>query len=240
MVFGHAALSAFGGDTGYIMNQVYGQQNTGTTDDDYNTLSFVFWLLMQKVQTNTLVKVLSCTNDGGLAPVGRVTVQPCVNQMTGNRQGVPHGEIFNCLYSRITGGKNAIIMDPEEGDLGMMAFCSRDISNVVANAGPANPGSFRMFDWADGVFTMNVPLGVTPTQYVRFSDTDGIEIISPTKISIQAPVVNIGTADSATVDIGTNTTIDGKPFLPHTHEGNPPGSYVAGSTPVTGNSGPVT
>lgn len=220
------------------MTQVFGQQDTSTTSDDYNTLSFVFWLLMQKVQTATIVEVVSCTNDGGLSPVGRVTVQPCVNQMTGNRQAVAHGQIFNCLYSRVSGGANAIIMDPKAGDLGLMTFCSRDISAVVANEGPANPGSFRMFDWADGVFTMNVPLGQTPTQTIRFSDTDGIVITSPTKITLDAPTIDIGL--SGTVNIGDgNTNIDGKPFLTHKHQGNPPGTYVAGSTPVTGTSGPV-
>lgn len=176
------------------MTQVFGQQDTSTTTDDYNTLAFVFWLLMQNVQTATIVKVISCTNDGALSPVGRVTVQPCVNQMTGNRQAVAHGQIYNCLYSRMTGGDNAIIMDPKAGDLGLMVFCSRDISGVVANEGPANPGSFRKFDWADGVFTMNVPLGKTPTQYVRFSDTDGIEVVSPVKIRLQAPTVEIDAA----------------------------------------------
>ena len=239
MVFRHAVVSTFNGDTSAIMtDQVFGQQGTATTDDDYNTLSFVFWLLMQKVQTATIVEVISCTNNGGLSPVGRVTVQPCVNQMTGNRQAVPHGQIFNCLYSRVSGGSNAIIMDPKAGDKGLMTFCSRDISGVAANQGPSNPGSFRMFDWADGVFTMNVPLGQTPTQYVRFSDTDGIEIVSPTKITMKAPEIDIGL--TGTVNIGDgNTTIDGKPFLAHEHEGNPPGTYVAGSTPVTGTSGPV-
>lgn len=221
-----------------MTDQVYGQQSITTTDNDYNTLSFVFWMLMQKVQTSTLVKVISCTNQGGLSPVGRVTVQPCVNQMTGVRQAVPHGQIFNCLYSRISGGRNAVIMDPEVGDLGLMVFCSRDITNVIANVGPANPGSFRMFDWADGVFTMNVPVGITPNQYIRFSDTDGIVMSSPTKITLTAPEVDIGL--TGTVKIGDgNTTIDNKVFLNHEHSGNPPGTYVAGSTPVTGNSGPV-
>ena len=219
-------------------SQVFGQQGTATTDDDFNTLDFVFWLLMQKVQTNTIVKVISCTNSGGVSPVGRVTVQPCVNQMTGARQGIAHDQIFNCLYSRVSGGSNAVIMDPSPGDLGLMSFCSRDISGVVANQGPANAGSFRMFDWADGIFTMNVPLGITPEQYVRFS-SDGIEVVSPTKVTLTAPEIDIGL--TGTVNIGNgNTTIDGKPFLPHTHEGNPPGTYVVGSTPVTGNSGPVT
>jgi hypothetical protein len=207
------------------MSQVYGQQDTGTTADDYNTLAFVFWSLMANVQTATIVKVISCTNDGGLSPVGRVTVQPCVNQMTGNRQAVPHGEIFNCLYSRMSGGDSALIMDPKEGDLGLMVFCSRDLTQVIANQGPANPGSFRKFDWPDGVFTMNVPLGKTPTQYVRFSDTDGIEVVSPVKVKLSAPVIDIEATTSITInspsnDIkGNGTKIDGKTFLPHEHSG---------------------
>lgn len=207
------------------MSQVYGQQDTGTTADDYNTLAFVFWSLMANVQTATIVKVISCTNDGGLSPVGRVTVQPCVNQMTGNRQAVPHGEIFNCLYSRMSGGDSALIMDPAEGDLGLMVFCSRDLSQVIANQGPANPGSFRKFDWPDGVFTMNVPLGKTPTQYVRFSDTDGIEVVSPVKVKLSAPVIDIEATTSITINSPSNdikgggTQIDGKPFLPHEHNG---------------------
>lgn len=215
------------------MNGVYGQQGISTTNDDYNTLSFVFWMLMQKVQTATMVKVVSCTNDGGLSPVGRVTVQPLVNQMTGNRQAVPHGQLFNCLYSRMTGGDNAVIMDPEPEDIGLMVFCSRDISGVVANEGQANPGSFRMFDWADGIYTAPVPLGKTPTQFVRFS-SGGIEIVSPTKIKLSAPVIDIEASTSVTMNSPANTiegggtSIDGKPFLPHTHP-----------DPQGGNTGPV-
>jgi hypothetical protein len=218
-----------------MTSQVYGQQGVATTDDDFNTLSFVFWLLMQKVQTATLVRVVSCTNNGGLSPVGRVTVQPCVNQITGNRVGVPHDQIFNCLYSRLSGGSNAIIMDPKAGDLGLMVFCSRDISNVVANEGPANPGSLRMFDWADGVFTMNVPLGITPTQSIRFSDTDGIVITSPTKITLTAPEIDIGL--TGTVNIGDgHTTVDSRVFLQHTHS---PGTYNVSGSPVVDDSGQV-
>jgi hypothetical protein len=136
--------------------------------------------------------------------------------MTGNRQAVAHGQIFNCLYSRISGGDNAIIMDPKKGDLGLMVFASRDLTGVIANEGPANPGSFRMFDWADGIFTMNVPLGQTPTQYIRFSDTDGIEAVSPVKIRLQAPTVEIDAAtlfkvSTGEVDIESSgsVTIDG-------------------------------
>ena len=190
------------------MTQVYGQQDTTTTVDDFNTLAFVHELLTQKMQTATVVKVLSCTNDGGLTPVGRVTVQPVVNQMTGNRLSVAHGPIYNALYSRISGGESAFILDPNEGDFGLMVFCSRDISNVVANEGQAAPpGSFRMFDWADGVYVAGIPLGITPTQYVQMlSGGGGINIVSPTAIELEAPQVTLQ-APVVAINASTSVTI---------------------------------
>lgn len=181
------------------MTEVFGNQDVSTTDNDFNVMSFVFWMLMSKVQTCTLVKVVSCTNDGGVSPIGRVTVQPLVNQMTGNRQPVAHGEIYNALYQRVSGGTNAVIMDPQAGDIGLMAFCSRDISSVVANQGQANPGSFRMFDWADGIFCPACPLGVTPTQYIQFNES-GITVVSPTEIVLQAPTVVIDASTQVVVN----------------------------------------
>lgn len=173
--------------------QVYGNQDASSDANDYNTIAFAFRMLMAEVQTGTLVKVISCTSAGQLAPVGRVTVQPLVNQMSGNRQATAHGPVYNCVYSRLTGGENAVIMDPEPDDVGFMGFCSRDISAIVAGDGAAaNPGSFRVFDWADGVLVGWLPLGKTPTQYVRFLQGGaGIEIVSPQKITLTAPVVEI-------------------------------------------------
>ena len=83
-------------------------------------------------------------------------------------------------------------MDPQPNDIGLMVFCSRDISAVLAAMAAANPGSFRVFDWADGVYVMGVPLGVTPTQYVQFlNGGGGIKVTSPTKITLTAPTVEI-------------------------------------------------
>ena len=172
--------------------QVVGNQDVSTDDNEFNTLSFVFRMLLADVQTATLVEVIECTNDGGLSPIGTVTVQPLVNQMSGNRQATPHGQIYGCVYTRFSGGLNAVIMDPQPNDIGLMVFCSRDISAVLAAMAAANPGSFRVFDWADGVYVMGVPLGVTPTQYVQFlNGGGGIKVTSPTKITLTAPTVEI-------------------------------------------------
>jgi hypothetical protein len=213
------------------MSEVYGQQSVSTADNEFNTLMFVIKMALQKVQTATLVQVVSCSNDGGVSPVGVVTVTPMVNQMSGSRQATPHGPIYNLPYCRIQGGANAVIMDPEPGDIGIAVFASRDISAVKAAKAPANPGSLRMFDWADGLYIGGV-LNGTPTCYIQFDDGN-INLVTP------AGVVNI---NGTTVDASGNivvksgsTITDGVGIVVETHQ-HDPGTYVAGSTPVTGKS----
>lgn len=198
-----------------MSNFVTGQQNPGTVGTEYNTFAFVFAQLLAKVQTVSLVQVLSCTNDGGLSPVGRVSVQPLVFQISGNGTVTAHGEIADVPYMRLQGGTDAVILDPKPGDIGIALFCSRDISNVKANpeaalaAGGAPPGSFGSFDWADGLYVGGV-LNGNPVQYIRFSSA-GIEIVSPTKITLSAPTVEIDASSTfmvsaGSVDIGATGT----------------------------------
>lgn len=187
--------------------QVFGNQDVSTDDNEYNTIAFVVQMMLANVQTSTLVKVLSCTNDGGVSPVGTVSVQPLVNQMTGSRTAVAHGSISNAVYCRLSGagGKQAVIIDPTPGQIGLMSFCSRDISAVVKAMAAANPGSFRWFDWADGVLTMTLPLGATPTEYIQFTqdgdgNPNGINVVSPVKITLTAPTVEIDASTQVTIN----------------------------------------
>ena len=114
---------------------------------DYAALQFVVDQLLHRMQTAMPVRVMAVTNDGGVDPVGRVDVLPLVNQVSGDGQAIPHATIFNVPYSRLQGGTNAVILDPQVGDIGMCLFASRDISAVkadpqaAANNGGANPGS---------------------------------------------------------------------------------------------------
>src|ERR1700753_4281836 len=115
-----------------MVDTVVGQQNPGTLGNEYNVLVFVIAQLLSQVQTATLVKVVSCTNSGGLSPVGRVVVQPMVFQVS-PMQIVPHGELSDVPYPRLQGGTDAVILDPKPGDIGICIFASRDIANIKAN-----------------------------------------------------------------------------------------------------------
>ena len=92
--------------------------------------SFLIRQLIAGIATASLVKVLSVTNAGAVSAVGSVSVQPMVDQVSGNGQPTPHGQIFNLPYFRLQGGGDAVILDPKVNDIGVAIFCSRDISKV--------------------------------------------------------------------------------------------------------------
>lgn len=206
---------------------------------DYNQLLYVIRQVVNKICTLTLVKVISVTNNGTDAAVGFVDVQPLVNQLDATGKSVPYPVLNNLPYMRLQGGTNAIILDPQVGDVGLAAFAQRDISNVKSTKAQANPGSDRRFDMSDGLYLGGFLNGV-PTQYVQFQDT-GITIHSPNKVTIDAPDVvatcttaEVTASTSATITAPTTTvngnaqvngtvqttgdvTISGKSFLNHTH-----------------------
>jgi hypothetical protein len=142
----------------------------------YNTIVYTIQQQLAKMQTATLVRVEACTNSGDLSPVGLVNITPLVDQVAGDGTPIPHVTIFDVPYMRLQGGANAVIIDPQPGDIGIAVFASRDISAVQATRAQALPGSYRQFDFADGLYVGGV-LNGAPQQYLRFS-TSGVEIVA--------------------------------------------------------------
>lgn len=219
------------------MSGAYGQAGGTTDHSEFNSFNFAMQMFAQKMQTVTLVEVQAVTNSGGISPVGTVDVLPLVNQMTGDRIAVPHGVLYRVPYFRLQGGANAIILDPQVGDIGLCCFASRDISAVKAQKGAAPPGSFRMFDWADGLYLGGF-LNGTPTQYVAFA-AGGITLLSPSKITLHAPEVDIVASTKVAVtspeitQTGTvvaqgDVTGQGTSLHTHTHSGVTVGGGVTG------------
>lgn len=156
-------------------HESFGQQNSSTSLDSSIAQRFFISQMLNDIQTLSLVRIEGVHLDAnGL--VEFVDVKPLVNQMTGDRKAVEHGVINKIPYFRLQSGLNAIIIDPEKGDIGVCGFCSRDISAVVATKKAANPGSFRKFDWSDGVY-FGGTLNKSPSQYIQFTK-NGINIVS--------------------------------------------------------------
>jgi hypothetical protein len=192
------------------MNEATSQQTASDSATEFATLQFIIASYVAQLATATLVRVVSCTNSGGVSPWGMVDVQPVIAQLAGDNTAVQHQRLFRLPYCRIQGGKNAVIIDPEVGDLGVAIFASRDISSLKkqdaidqVSSGDlrgVTPSSDRQFSMADGLYLGGV-LNGTPEQFVRFS-TAGIEMLSPTKIRLVAPTVEIVADTKFQVDAG--------------------------------------
>lgn len=181
-----------------------GQLKPSSTWGEFNNLSFMVNQALTKMQTATLVRVESCTNSGALSPVGFVDITPLVNQLDGQGNPTPHSVIHNVPYMRLQGGANGIIIDPQDGDIGMAVFASRDISQIKATKKQGNPGSFRQYSFSDALYIGGV-LNGTPTQYVQFN-TSSITLHSPNAIVLSAPDIQL---NAATIEINgtTSTTV---------------------------------
>lgn len=180
-----------------------GQLDYTTGTSELNAQSFLIEQIINRIQTATLVKIITVTNEGDISPVGFVNVKPMVNQMTGDRRSVEHGIIYNIPYFRLQGGTDAIIIDPKVGDIGICLFASRDISVIKNTKKQGNPGSYRKFAMADGLYIGGVLNGI-PTQYIAYSE-QGITVTSPTKVIINAPQTDI----NGNFKVTGNTTFDG-------------------------------
>lgn len=200
---------------------------------ELNVLRFLITQALGRIASATLVKVKGVSPP----PAQTVDIQILVNQVDGAGNATPHGIIYGIPYVRLQGGANAVIIDPVVGDIGLAVFASRDISSVKANKGPANPGSRRMFDYADGIYVGGL-LNGTPTQYVEFTPT-GINVVSPTQVTVQAPAIELDgavhitgavTGDDAATFVG-EVTADGIPLSTHKHTGVTTGGGTSG-TPV--------
>ncbi len=229
------------------------QQTNSDVATDYATLRYVVQQLMARMATCTLVKVVKCTNSGGVSPVGSVDVQPVIDMTTADGTTWKYSQLYKLPYIRLQGGANAVILDPQPGDLGLAWFASRDISvaksaagraQLQGDAGSVPPGTKRQFDLSDGLY-MGGLLNGQPSQYLRFA-AGGVTVLSPTKVTIEAPTIELkgdvvqtdGDASFENdVDVGATLTAStdviggGKSLKTHTHSGVTVGG---------GNTGPPT
>ena len=139
--------------------------------------------MMGKAYTITLVMV-EAVESGAEGPVGFVDVKPMVHMLDGAGNIHELGTQYHVPYFRLQGGSNAVIIDPQVGDIGICAFASRDISAVKRNKKASAPSSRRQFDCSDGLYIGGV-LNGAPSQFIHFM-SNGIKVFSPQNIMLEA------------------------------------------------------
>lgn len=171
------------------------QDRTKNRSSELNQLDFFVRSMLSDFPSAVLVKVVSCENNGGLSPSGFVNVIPMIHQVDGGGKPVPHGVIPRVPYLRIHGGSNAIIIDPQPGDIGICVVTHRDSEKVKNTRQPAPPDSERMNDLCDSVYIGGV-LTAAPTQYLQFVD-GGVVLHGTGKVSVTAENVYLGSESGA-------------------------------------------
>ena len=121
--------------------------------DELNNLLFLVQQQIARLRTTQLVKVLeSYPGDNSKNPT-TIDMQPVVDQVDTNGNRTAHDVVYGVVASRWHGGRNALLIDPVAGDVGVIHTADRDISQVVANNGePSAPGSGRRHDFSDSVY----------------------------------------------------------------------------------------
>jgi hypothetical protein len=157
-----------------VGNSAYGQATPDDFSDEFTATAFIVRQIMAEMHTMKPVKVLA-VNGGGIAPAGTVDVQPLISQIDGQGFGTPHGTVHGIPWSRVQGGKSAIICDPMVGDIGYVVASDRDMSTVINTKAAALPNTRRQFDIQDGIYAGGC-LNVAPNQYLIFTST-GVRLV---------------------------------------------------------------
>jgi len=232
-------------------NNMQGQQGFSSSASEYNASDFQIRQALMRINTAEPVVVQAVDT-----AARTVDVLPLVRIVGGGGDAIDQSQLFELPYLRIQGGANAVIIDPQPGDVGLAVYAMRDVEAFKASPGqPVNPGSARVYDKGDG-FYLGGFLNVAPERYLRITD-DGVEIegvasikahgqtvtvTADSRITLDAPVVEVTGILQQTGDNGggsssfrggfTNTggqiTSNGVTLETHTHNGVQPGSGNTG------------
>lgn len=174
--------------------------------DDFNGLIYIInAVISNKVNTIELVKVVGVNGS-------KVDVIPALDGIDTNGDRIPSSIIHSVNIFRNQAGKNAVIINPKVGDIGLLLVCKHDISNF--DAGLVVDGS--EFNYGDGVYLGGV-LGFNeePEQFIEFGDT-GITITSPSSLTINAQSatinateINLGGVDGKKIALDGDSVVAG-------------------------------
>lgn len=162
-----------------------GQLDPFDSSDEIHVISFIVRQMIAFLDTMKLCKVTSVHGGGDtLGGTGTVDVQLLVNQIDGAGNATEQGVVYGIPWTRYQGGKNAIVIDPVAGDIGYVVCSDRDISAVKSAASggkdpKVNPGSYRRYNVADGVYVGCILQKDAPEQYVHFM-SDKIKVVDKT------------------------------------------------------------
>lgn len=164
--------------------------------------------LMGKNRTIMLAEVVSIEQGiTDVSAVGFLSVRPMVFMIDGSNNNYERGVISKVPFFRLQCGSNAIVMNPQVGDIGLIACCDRDISMVKRTKKQAAPNSRRQFSINDALYIGGF-LNGAPQQYIHFLN-NGINIKTTGNVNINGLTI----APNGTLTLANGVIVD-----THIHE----------------------
>ena len=149
-----------------------------------NALAFSLKNMIGQYSFIDIVRVVEVTGS-------TITVISLLHGLTTDSTKIENEPIYGVPYLRLQRGASAVIMDPVADDVGLMAVCDRDITNVKATKTDSAPNSKRMHSATDAIYLTGIAsLNSEPNQYVHFRD-DGIDVVSPLAVTISSPTIEL-------------------------------------------------
>ena len=139
------------------------------------------------------------------AAVGFLSVRPMVFMVDGSNNTYDRAIINKVPFFRMQSGSSAIIMNPQVGDIGLMAYCERDISMVKRNKKQAAPNSRRQFNINDAIYLGGF-LNKAPTQFLQFKGST-MEAVTPSLTTSANLAVGTGATGSFSTNTGQTVTV---------------------------------
>lgn len=205
--------------------------NSGASE--YNAISFMVENMIKgMVNTAIPVRVDSCTKPGPGGAAGYVSATPLVQQRGADGKSLQPVSLPQLPFIRIYGGKAAVVLDPQPGDVGLAVFSQQDASNLQAGkSDPVQAGSFRAYDMSDGIYIGGI-LGQPPEVYVELEQDKGVTVKTPAnEITIDKDGGNVNVKAQAKITLEA-PTIELKGAL---MMGNSAGSGTGDTMKITGN-----
>lgn len=197
-----------------------GKAKSSDLINDYNSLIFIIRQQLLGLNTAEIVRVEAINEDNTL------DVLPLLNLADAQGTFQNSSVIFNIPYIKIQGGKNLIDIKPEVGDIGIVIYCQRDISNILTSKTQSNPASNRSYSCSDGIYIASImSLNQQPENFIKV-DADGINITSKTNVTINATGTTVNCDMTVNGKITATDTITGSDCLTssgtslqnHTHQ----------------------
>ncbi|TCW09235.1 hypothetical protein EDF73_1109 [Raoultella sp. BIGb0138] len=113
-----------------------------------------------------------------------LTILPLVNDVDVSGGSISNNDVYQIPFLRLQAGNSAVKMAPRPGDIGLIAICDKDTTNVRKSKRGGPAPTQRRHSYSDAVYiTAIASLNDEPTEFVEFTGS-GINIKSPGRVNI--------------------------------------------------------